>query len=475
MNLTLEIAVEGHALRVRVFKGGTLHYEPGSPELRHAYALLALIRCSATPERLVNAEELQSLPIFANSKLSSIGASFGSRHIGTQCKARGLTELFYFQNITKAWRLQIASSDIVLYGGTEKIRAALHLSASQLPSTQAHDFSWAGHAVRCLLATDYKAKIKLDVVQAGRAALNAAGNDPLRSMISRFLQVRAASHHSAEAYENAVEKLLDAINDNTDENVRAIGRSVRLRTIALGHFARRHDPFSWANAITDLHLNINEAKSLSDFGALALLYEVIAIIMVRQKPFDTVQRAQVSEYFQSAIALQIHCRDTVRLQTVLHNAANFESVATTSWRVPALRWQIEQVELALLMANVAKVHSASAQTYCLLLMLYASNGQFEHALMQAQLADQALADLKNPIEHAHRAYAQGHLHWWQYDLLGKQPEHKRQALVHLERARELFHTVPDHLYEITLTTQIRHLKADQVLTREAMQAAFEKG
>ena len=473
MNLTLEIAVEVHALRVRVFKGGTFHYEPGSTELRHAYALLALIRC-ATPERLVNAEELQSLPIFANSKLSSIRASFGSRHIGTQCKARGLTELFYFQNITKAWRLQIASSDIVLHGGAASIRAALHLSASQLPSTQAHDFSWAGHAVRCLLATDYDTKIKLDVVQAGRAALNAAGNDPLRSMISRFLQVRAASHHSAEAYEEAVEQLFDAIND-TDENVRAIGRSVRLRTIALGHFARRHDPFSWANAIADLQMKINEAKSLSDFGALALLYEAIAIIMVRQKPFDTIQRAQASAYFQSAIALQIHCRDTVRLQTVLHNAANFEAAATTSWRAPAQPWQIEQVELALFMANVAKVHSASAQTYCLLIMLYASNGQFEHALVQAQLADQTLADLKNPIEHAHRAYAQGHLHWWQYDLLGEQPEHKRQALAQLERARELFHTVPDRNYEITLTTQIRHLKADQVLTREAMQAAFEAG
>ena len=113
MNLTLEIAVEVHALRVRVFKGGTFHYEPGSTELRHAYALLALARCADTPDRLVNAEELHSLPIFANSKLSSIGARFGSRHIG-KCKARGLTELFYFQNITKAWRLQIASTDIVL-------------------------------------------------------------------------------------------------------------------------------------------------------------------------------------------------------------------------------------------------------------------------------------------------------------------------------------------------------------------------
>ena len=269
----------------------------------------------------------------------------------------------------------------------------------------------------------------------------------------------------------AVEQLFEAI-DATDEDSRAIGRSVRLRTAALGHYARRFDARGWASAIADLRLKINEARSLSDFGALALLYEVLAVILVRQKPFEATHRSQASEYFQSAIALQIHCRDTVRLQTVLHNAANFEAAATTSWRAPAQPWQIEQVELALFMANVAKVHSASAQTYCLLLMLYASNGQFEHALVQAQQADQALADLKNPIEHAHRAYAQGHLHWWQYDLLGKQPEHKRLALAQLERARELFHTVPDRNYEITLVTQIRHLKADQVLTMAAMQAGL---
>ena len=474
MNLALEIAVEAHELRVRVLKAGSIFYEPGSTELRHAYALLALTRCSATPDRLVNAEELNNLPIYATSKLSTIGASFGSRHIGKKCKARGLTELFYFQNITKAWRLQIASTDIVLRGGIAAIQAALNPTASQIPNTQGLDFSWTGHAVRCLLATDYDVKLDIDVVSAGRAALSAAGNDSTRSMIARFLLVRAASRLSAEAYEEAVELLFEAI-DATDEDSRAIGRSVRLRSVALGHFARRFDALGWANAIADLHMNINEAKSLSDFGALALLQEMLAMIMVRQKPFDAIQRGQASEYFQSAIALQIHCRDTVRLQTVLHNAANFESAATTSWRAPAQPWQIEQVELALFMANVAKVHSASAQTYCLLQILYASNGQFEHAFAQAQHADEALATLKNPIEHAHRAYAQGHLHWWQYDLLGKQPEHKRQALAQLEHARKLFHTVPDRNYEITLVTQIRHLKADQVLTMAAMQAAFAAG
>ena len=368
-----------------------------------------------------NAEELHSLPIFANSKLSSIGASFGSRHIGTQCKARDLTGLFHFQSITKAWRLQIASADIVLHGGIAAIRAALNPGASRIPNTQARDFSWTGHAVRCLLATDYDVKLDIDVVSAGRAALGAAGNDSTRSMIARFLLVRAASRLSAEAYEEAVKQLVEAI-DATDEDSRAIGRSVRLRTAALGHFARRHDAPSWNSAIADLRLKINEARSLSDFGALAMLYEVLAVILVRQKPFEASQRAQASEYFQSAIALQIHCRDTVRLQTVLHNAANFEAVATTSWRAPAQPWQIEQVELALFMANVAKVHSASAQTPCLLLMLYASKGQFEHAFVQAQRADQALADLKNPIEHAHRAYAQGHLHWWQYDLFVRHPD-----------------------------------------------------
>ena len=472
MDLRLEIGTEAHALRVRLFKGVAFIYEPGSPELRHAYALLALSRCSATPDRLVNAEELHSLPIFANSKLSTVGASFGSRHIGKQCKARNLVELFYFKNITKAWRFQLVSKDIVLHGGIPAIQAALYLPASKIHSTQGYDFSWSGHAVRCLLATDYDVKLEIDIVQTARAALSAAGEDSLRSLIARGLMARAALRQSPQAHEEAVEQLLDAIDDDDDDS-RAIGRSLRLRTIALGHFTRRHDPLGWESAIDNLRMKINEAKSAGDFGALALLYDVLGIILVRQKPFDSIQRAQARECFQNAIALQIHCRDTLRLQTALHNAANSEAAATTSWREPAQQWQIEQVELAIMMSMVAAVHSGSAQTPCLLLILYASAGQFDRAAEQAQRADQALATLENPIEHAHRAFAQGHLHWWQYDLLGKQAEHKRLALEQLERALKLFQSVPDQLYEVTLVTQISHLKFNKTLTREAMQAAFD--
>ena len=102
-----------------------------------------------------------------------------------------------------------------------------------------------------------------------------------------------------------------------------------------------------------------------------------------------------------------------------------------------MAWQIEQVELAIQTAEITTAHAASAQACCLLVVLYGSAGQF--------------------------------------DLPGQQAEHKRLALLHLRKALPLFQSLQDRNYEITLITQIKHLKSDIPLTREAMQKAFDAG
>lgn len=81
------------------------------------------------------------------------------------------------------------------------------------------DPSWAGHAVRCLLATDYGEKIAVNPVDAGKAALTAAGNDCLRGLISRFLIARTQARRNPEDYEDAVVELLEAI-ESSDASAR---------------------------------------------------------------------------------------------------------------------------------------------------------------------------------------------------------------------------------------------------------------
>lgn len=471
MTISLHIAIEQQQLQVRVLLANRLIYTPASKELCCAYALLALTRLSANPERLISAEELHSLPVFAKSKLRSVASSFGSRHVGAISQRDELANLFFYQHITKAWRFGIAPADINLHCGTADLANHLGLSNAVAKLAAPTDPSWAGHAVRCLLATDYGEKIAVNPVDAGKAALAAAGNDCLRGLISRFLIVRTQARRNSEDYQDAVGELLEAI-EASDASAIALGRSLRLRATALEHFTRRQDCGSWPAAISDLKLKISESKALGDFGAQALLHEVLAMLLVRQSPFDEAQRAQARAHFQTAIALQIHCRDTLRLHAALYSAVNFEAAATTSWRSPAMAWQLEQAQLAIQTAEITTAHAASAQAYCLLLVLYASAGQFEQAQQQAEIADSLLEELEDPMEHAHRAHAQGHLHWWQYDLLGQQAEHKRLALLNLRKALALFQSQQDRNYEITLATQIKHLKSDIPLTREAMQKAF---
>jgi hypothetical protein len=473
MTIALQITIEQQQIQVRVLDANAVIYQPASKELCHAYALLALARVSKNPERLVSAEELHSLPVFAKSKLRSVASSFGSRHIGSISQRDELAGLFFFLHITKAWRLNLRPEAIDLRCGTDLLASHLGLKSAVQSGGQI-DPSWTIHAVRCLLATDYGQRVAANPVEAGQAALAAAGSDTLRGLVSRFLIVRTKARVSTEAYEDAVGELFDAI-EASGTGAQALGRSMRLRTIALGHFVRRQDRLSWASGIAELKLKISESSAFGDFGAQALMHEVLAMLLVRQNAFDEDQRTQIREHYQTAIALQIHCRDTVRLQTTIHNAACFEAAATTSWRAPAMAWQIEQVELSIETANVTSTHAGSAQSFCLMMMLHASRGDFADAQQQADIADDWLQDLENPLEHAHRAFAQGHLHWWQYDLLGQQAEHKRQALQHLQKALALFQAQQDRNYEITLATQIKHLKKDIPLTRESMRIALQAG
>jgi hypothetical protein len=485
--IALRIKMERGQVRTEVWFEERCIYKPPSIILNHIYALLALARSGPSPERLINAEELKNLPACSNSTVLTVRKNFGTRHRQELEKA-GLSTLILYEKAHKAWRFALPPAHIQWQSSVESVRAVIGVapvlnSASQrLESGKAQPYDWAQKAIRCQIATDYAAlgspvhSLKVDEptrIAYAEAAILSADKNPLQELVARFLLVRVFNRRAEEAAGDALEKLTDAIEAHRRTHT-GLGEALHRRIRVQDCFARRGSAHEIVDAINELTLLRNEANAAYDFAALAMIEETLAILLIRQAPFNPAQRARASELYQSAITLYVHSRDTLRLQACLHNVAAFETTPTTSWRAPALQWQVDLVELADWYSDQVSLIASSGQTSCLHAMVRASFGDFERAYAALEKADLHLRGITNEREHAHRAYAQAHVHWWEYDLLGKQAEHHRAAIHWLKLAASRFKAIPDYAYGITLACQLHHLEAGVPLTQDAMQAAFAK-
>lgn len=482
--LALLIKIERGQVIVEIWLEDQCIYKPPSIHLNHLYALFALTRSSPSPERLINAEELQKLPVYSDSTALTVRKNFGTRHLKA-LRETGLSELFVYEKSTKAWRLALPPQRIQWQSSPESVQSVIggtpvvEKSQRALESGKAQPYEWAQHAIRCQITTDYSALSASRKVDEGtriayaKAAIRSAGNDPLQDLVARFLLVRVFNRSSGDVASDALEELTDAIDAHRRTHT-GLGEALYRRTRVQDCFARRGSADEIAGAINELTLIRNEATAACDFAALAMIEETLAILLIRQAPFNPAQRARASELYQSAITWYVHSRDTLRLQTCLHNVAAFETAPTTSWRAPALPWQVDLVELADWYSDQASLIASSGQTGCLLAMVSASRGDFARAYSALEKADLHLRGIANDREHAHRAYAQAHVHWWEYDLLGQQADHHRAAIHWLKLAAARFKAIPDYAYGITLDCQLHHLESGIPLTQADMQAAFTK-
>jgi len=458
----LRVDVTAEQLHVTLTRNGERLPFPASLQQCVAYAVMAVTRTSADPERLVSAEMLHRYRPFSSASLHTLRNGFGSLHVGKALGSHHARDLIYSTAVTKAWRLNLPPSQICFRPDRDAVCCHLEYRKSREPDAATDFLHWARLQLRALLANDYEESLPgVDPFAAAQEALQAAAGRRDWELLARHQWARTQIRVGAGELASAAEAL-QALIDQSAEHA-GLAASLRLRAIGMACQARRADIEHLPELVTQLRGAIDTAKERGDLASASQLLNGLGVMLVRlaaekDSGKAIILRNEARSAYQEALTLQLLCRDTLLLQGICHNMATLEAAPTLNDRMVAGELQIQQLELALFLAHALKVHSSSCATECHLAVLLASVGRFDEAEQHLATAEKLLSGIDNRSEHAHYAFARAHLAWWRHDLQGQDPQRRMIALDELKRANRDYQAEGDFGWANTVTRQIEMLK-----------------
>jgi len=454
-------------LLAEVLLDGQVVLSLSRPRFAMIYTMLALQRTSQMPDALITAKEVHVLPPWRNSKPHNLVVNFAQRHIGQALFELRLGALIAYQEVTKAWRLQLANEQVEFVPNRDAVAQLFETrSCGESQISNLDNWSWVSRAVQCFLTTETDTSAQ--GVEIALTHITAAGQidsqTPIRRLVAQYLLTRISSRKPLDELAAAVSRM-ESILTELNLSQAAIGQSLLLRTLGSMAFARRVNNDELPKIARELDQLILRATQIGDLSVLGALHNVLGIVLVRWRPLDPETRARAREAYQKAITYQIVGRDIVQLQAAVHNAMQFEAAPTLCWREPASDWLIELHSLAIACARPFGIGAQSALSPSLGIVLDSSRGDFARAESWANEADHFAKGFDNPNEHAFLAFAKAQMHWWRFTLENPTALVRRAAIEHMVKAQKLYLIADDQLWTGVVTRHLAALKAGRTLTK----------
>lgn len=462
------VTVEKSRLSVAVSRFGQKLPFPNSEQQHVAYAVMALARTSDDADLPVRADILHEYAPFSEAEVHTLRNGFGSRHVGKTLEKHDAIDLIKSEEITKSWRLNVASADICFEPDRDTVARYLESCRNRGPIGQQAFLNWVSSQTRALLAIDYNTELDLNPLAEAKAAIEAAGNRRDWQLLARFQAVRVHLRTNPEALDDAYEALLKLVDQPGDHT--ALAECLRLRALAMSSHRKTGDIESLSKLTRKLRDAVETARHRGDLAVASQLLNALGVILIRSDPYSEQLRDQARIAYQEALTLQLLFRDALLLQAISHNAAMLEAAPTLTWRARSNAVQIQQMELAMLIGVALKVNFYSCMTKVHLAVLYASADRFPDAEKTLAAARQDLAGIQSASEHAHYAFAAAHVAWWYHELRGPSASHRSTAIAELERALQGFREALDAGWANTVQNQLAALKANRPLSMEWMRS-----